>query len=382
MKNPQQTQICGAMFGDTDLTMFIPITKVDAMQRLVYGIATAEIEDRAGEICDYASTKTHYERWSQEIAQSTGGKSLGNLRAMHGPIAAGKITSISFNDDAKQIEICAKVVDDIEWTKVTEGVYTGFSQGGAYQQKWTDAEGLKRYTAVPNEISLVDFPCLPQARFEMIKVDGTKELRRFGSKPDFVVWRDAIEDVLSQFKNFSIDDLTAESDCTMVVADLQHLSDRLVDILRAINSGEGSQEKAHRDFLINATESRRHKNFAAHKAMHSFAETNANLNTMRSDRSYDDGEYAFNTDSVRLKIEKNFDQLMSILKDVQKRLKNIEDQPLPLPLSGAHRVIAKHEDMSGNVRQIHETNSLLENPETLSILAIKLAQRNGRAPNI
>ena len=37
----------------SDLNLFIPITKVDAQQRLVYGVATAEAEDRAGEICDY-----------------------------------------------------------------------------------------------------------------------------------------------------------------------------------------------------------------------------------------------------------------------------------------------------------------------------------------
>ena len=41
--------------------MFIPLTKVDAETRTVYGIATAEKEDRSGEICDYASTKPFYE---------------------------------------------------------------------------------------------------------------------------------------------------------------------------------------------------------------------------------------------------------------------------------------------------------------------------------
>ena len=40
------------------LRLNIPITKVDAAQRLVYGVATAEIADRAGEICDYASNQT------------------------------------------------------------------------------------------------------------------------------------------------------------------------------------------------------------------------------------------------------------------------------------------------------------------------------------
>jgi hypothetical protein len=105
------------------LRMFIPITKVDAARRLVYGLATAETEDRAGEICDYASTKPLYEKWSEEIAKSTRGKSLGNLRAMHGPVAAGKVTAITFDDAGKQIEICAKVVDDAEWAKVVEGLY-------------------------------------------------------------------------------------------------------------------------------------------------------------------------------------------------------------------------------------------------------------------
>ena len=163
----------------SDLQIFIPITKVDAAQRLVYGIVTAEIEDRAGEICDYDTTKPYYEKWSEEIAKSTGGKSLGNLRAMHGSVAAGKITSLNFNDADRQIEVCAKIVDDAEWRKVREGVYTGFSQGGAYVRRWTDDSGLQRYTAQPLEVSLVDLPCLPQARFEMIKSDGSREWRSF-----------------------------------------------------------------------------------------------------------------------------------------------------------------------------------------------------------
>jgi hypothetical protein len=136
------------------LRLDIPITKVDAAKRLVFGVVTAEVEDRAGEICDYASTKPMYEKWSEAIATSSNGRSFGNLRAMHGQVAAGKVTEIAFNDDARQIEICAKVVDDAEWQKVEEGVYTGFSQGGTYARRWTDESGAKRYTADPHEISL------------------------------------------------------------------------------------------------------------------------------------------------------------------------------------------------------------------------------------
>ncbi len=165
-----------------ELSLYIPITKVDAVKRLVYGVATAESADRSGEICDYASTKPYYEKWSGEIEKATDGKSLGNVRAMHGHVAAGKVTSLSFNDDAKQIEICAKVVDDAEWNKVQEGVYTGFSQGGAYVKRWKDGE-LTRYTADPTEVSLVDLPCLPEATFQMIKADGVTEAVAFKAAP-------------------------------------------------------------------------------------------------------------------------------------------------------------------------------------------------------
>ncbi|MDH2310350.1 hypothetical protein [Methylobacterium brachiatum] len=162
-----------------ELSLFLPLTKVDAVNRLVYGVATAETPDRAGEVCDYASTKPFYEKWSGGIAKATDGRSLGNLRAMHGKVAAGKVTQIAFNDDARQIEICAKVVDDAEWRKVEEGVYTGFSQGGAYAKRWKGEDGLMRYTADPSEVSLVDLPCLPSATFQVLKADGAAETRAF-----------------------------------------------------------------------------------------------------------------------------------------------------------------------------------------------------------
>ena len=166
------------------LNLFIPLSKADAAQRLIYGYATAELPDRSGEICDYATTKPYYEQWSADFAEASGGKSLGNLRAMHGRVAAGKISAIAFNDDEKRIEIAAKIVDDEEWRKIEEGVYTGFSQGGAYVKRWADPENpdITRYTACPSEISLVDLPCLPQATFELVKADGASEARAFANK--------------------------------------------------------------------------------------------------------------------------------------------------------------------------------------------------------
>ncbi|MBR8248686.1 DUF6582 domain-containing protein [Burkholderia cenocepacia] len=157
------------------LKLFARLTKVDEEKRLVYGRATEEVVDRAGEIMDYATSKPYFEKWSGDIAKATDGKSVGNLRAMHGNVAAGKLTGIDFRDDEKAIDICTKVVDDNEWNKVLEGVYTGFSIGGDYVKRWADAElSARRFTADPCEISLVDLPCVPTASFFSIeKADGS-----------------------------------------------------------------------------------------------------------------------------------------------------------------------------------------------------------------
>src|SRR5271165_4855230 len=103
------------------MNIFLPLQKIDIDRRLVVGVVTAEAPDRSGEICDYASSKPYYENWSSEAVAATGGKSMGAVRAMHGKIAAGKLTDIAFDDEGKRIVVAAKIVDDDEWKKVTEG---------------------------------------------------------------------------------------------------------------------------------------------------------------------------------------------------------------------------------------------------------------------
>jgi hypothetical protein len=152
----------------------IPIVKVDEERRLVYGRATDETPDAQGEVMDYESTKPHVMQWSQEQAAATGGRSLGNLRSMHGQCASGLIKDIQFDDHAKAVDIVARVVDDNEWQKVCEGVLTSFSLGGKYLKRWpsttSDGQAVMRYTAQPSEISLVDRPANPNARvWEILK---------------------------------------------------------------------------------------------------------------------------------------------------------------------------------------------------------------------
>ena len=301
------------------LRLDIPITKVDAAKRLVFGLATAEVADRAGEICDYASTKPMYEKWSEAIATSSGGKSFGNLRAMHGAVAAGKVTAIAFNDEARQIEICAKVVDDAEWTKVEEGVYTGFSQGGSYARRWTDEVGAKRYTADPHEISLVDLPCLAEARFEMVKADGSHEWRAFKTEES-----DDIADIVKFGARNSAEDQAK-------IQDMHDTSVALGATCHAIK---------------------------VHAA---------------ADLAKIGGELTKLGDELAKRVDRLGDTLAKALAEMSVRLKAIEDQPLPLPLAGPARVVAKHENVAGE-----RLETLLDDPETLSLLAIKLAQRQRR----
>ena len=154
--------------------LYIPIRKIEEERRLVYGIAAAEEVDRAGEIFDYESSKPYIETWSAQQAKESGDTNYGNVRAMHGDVSAGKIVHpIDFDDESRTVNVCIKVVDDSEWRKVCEGVYTGLSFGGYYVKRWEDGAAT-RYTLRPMELSLADRPCVPSASIvEVVKSDGS-----------------------------------------------------------------------------------------------------------------------------------------------------------------------------------------------------------------
>ncbi|HYL92770.1 MAG TPA: hypothetical protein VEW69_06395 [Alphaproteobacteria bacterium] len=162
------------------LNLFVQLAKIDEARHEVWGVATAEIVDKDGEIFDYATSKPYFKAWSDEIAKATDGKSLGNVREMHEPSAVGKLIAIDFDDELKQINVGAKIVDAEAWQKCAQGVYTGFSIGGTYVKAWKDGEFV-RFTANPSEISVVDNPCVPSAHFTAVKADGSFEVRKFKS---------------------------------------------------------------------------------------------------------------------------------------------------------------------------------------------------------
>lgn len=154
--------------------LFVPLMKVDVEHRLLIGTMTQEVEDRMGETMDYDTSKAYFQKWSDAVSKASGGKSVGNLRIMHGLAVAGIVKSMEFDDENKAINIVAEVVDEDTWQMVLKGGYTGFSIGGRYVKKFKRA-GMQMFTVDPFEVSVVDLPCVPTATFEVIKADGATE---------------------------------------------------------------------------------------------------------------------------------------------------------------------------------------------------------------
>ena len=329
------------------LDLFLPLAKVDLDRRLVTGVATAETPDRSGEIFDYASSKPYFEKWSAEAAAASGGKSFGAVRAMHTPIAAGKLTDIAFDDNAKRITVVAKIVDDDEWRKVQEGVYTGFSQGGRYVKRWADGDsGLTRYTADPHEISLVDLPCVPDATFDVVK-DGMVEKRSFASRPEANDSADAEvdagdEDLDADKGEFSAAQREKDAEEGVAMPDGSYPIRSAKDVANAVRdccrSGEKADVKAHivaRAKAIGA-EGALPDDWTAETADKAAA-VSASLSASRSPDALAKAAAALTRATLKLErtaeenvsLRKALDDLTPSLTDMKKRIAALEAQPLP-----------------------------------------------------
>lgn len=148
---------------------------------MVWGRATQEVNDSQGETMDYLTSAPQFKRRASEVSKNTSGTKVMPLRAMHQPVAAGNVIQFDFDDNQKAIDICAHVIDSNEIAKVKKGVYTGFSVGGKYLKRWPDPmSNSVRYTADPHEISLVDVPAVPTAKFTMFKISDTSDIEKGG----------------------------------------------------------------------------------------------------------------------------------------------------------------------------------------------------------
>jgi hypothetical protein len=232
--------------------MNVSLFKIDEAQNLLYGRATQEVEDKAGEVMDYESSKPYFEKWSNDFATRTNGKSYGNIRVQHdSKRVGGKIVEpLTFNDADKAIDVCIKVTDKEVFELVKSGVYTGLSIGGSYGKQWTGEDGLLHYTAIPSECSIVDNPAVPTATIMYVKADGTVEEKTFKKEDKPMEDLTKVNDeVMSGFK-----DALAKAD-TKKAFSFEEITNRLMGALKAqittpFNAGYFWIKKTYADSVI------------------------------------------------------------------------------------------------------------------------------------
>lgn len=135
------------------------IQKIDAEQRMVWGYASTEAVDVQGETILKSAVESALNDYLE----------YANIREMHQLSAVGTAEEALVDD--KGLYIGAKIVDDVAWGKVTSGVYKGFSIGGKTLAR--DPKDKKTITKILlTEISLVDRPSNPEARFDIWKAAG------------------------------------------------------------------------------------------------------------------------------------------------------------------------------------------------------------------
>ena len=146
------------------LQLYWPIAKIDSDERLVYGYASTEAKDSQGEIVRKEALEAALPAYMR----------FANIREMHRPSAVGVAKEATIDENGLWLK--AKIVDDAAWQKVKEGVYKGFSIGGAVTAR--DSANPLVITGVELvEISLVDRPANPEAVLSVWKCDEGAALK-------------------------------------------------------------------------------------------------------------------------------------------------------------------------------------------------------------
>jgi phage head maturation protease len=149
-------------------SVFVPLSKIDADQRMVYGYASTEMRDAEGETITLDALRNAlpgYLRFS-------------NLREMHQLSAVGVTKEAAI--DAKGLFIGGKIVDNGAWEKVKGDVYKGFSIGGTVTSR--DPKDDSIITGLDLiEISLVDRPANPDCLIDLWKAerDGRRPVQKW-----------------------------------------------------------------------------------------------------------------------------------------------------------------------------------------------------------
>ena len=146
---------------------------------LVSGRISDTSLDLDGQRCDADWLEREAHAWFKKYA---------NIRVMHQPVCVGKAQSLSGNA-VDGFDIVAKIVDKDEVVKLENGLYNGFSFGS----KNTKIDRSEKALGVaPNgvinggewvEVSIVDVPANPNARFTLAKAAEIGETSTGGMPP-------------------------------------------------------------------------------------------------------------------------------------------------------------------------------------------------------
>ena len=206
------------------------IQKVDAEQRMVFGYASTEDQDAHGEVVLKSAIEAALDDYMQ----------FANIREMHQLSAVGTAEEASVDD--KGLYLGAKVVDDAAWGKVTSGVYKGFSVGGKVLAR--DPKNKKIITKILlTEISLVDRPSNPEARFDVWKAAGFHDA---GDLAKVAGERDALRKALAN-RDVAIGSLINRVESTLanvltIVAENERLRAQKADLTKRL---EPPQQRPH-----------------------------------------------------------------------------------------------------------------------------------------
>ena len=166
--------------GARALTLTFGIEKVDEARREVWGIATAEVPDKQRDIVDFDASVRAFRAWG------------GNVREQHNKLkTVGKAIAIEPLPDQKAIRVgvfLSRSADGEDaWTKVREGILTGFSIGGTVKSQRPEIVKSEGFNSLPQtynritgydlgELSLVDNPACPVAKFDLVKASAGGQL--------------------------------------------------------------------------------------------------------------------------------------------------------------------------------------------------------------
>jgi phage head maturation protease len=143
-------------YFDKPTAIWLPFSKVDKTNRMVYGFASTETLDAEGESIELTAIADALPDYMK----------FANIREMHQNSAVGKArdASVITKGDKTGLYLGAKIVDDGAWAKVIEGVYQGFSVGGKKLEK----RGNVVTKIHLSEISVVDRPANPDCTFDQV----------------------------------------------------------------------------------------------------------------------------------------------------------------------------------------------------------------------